>query len=77
MTLTVRYKEKVEEIIKIISITELDYSKSIDDCLINVDKLIELKSQLELVKSDSRFFKKILTNFIKKRKEKITCQERF
>ena len=53
MTLTDN-KEKVEEIINKISITEVDYSKSIDDCLKNVDKLIELKSELKLVKSDSR-----------------------
>ena len=50
-------KEKVEEIIKTISITEIDYSGSVDECLINVEKLINLKSELKLVKSDSRFLK--------------------
>ena len=35
MTLSAN-KEKVEEIIKTISITEIDYSEPIDECLINV-----------------------------------------
>ena len=43
MTLT-ENKEKVEEIIKKISITEVDYSKSIDDCLVNVVKNPSLTS---------------------------------
>ena len=48
MTLSAN-KEKVEEIIKTISITEIDYSGPIDECLNNVEKLINLKTQMYLV----------------------------
>ena len=69
-------KEKVEEIIKKISIIEVDYSKSIDDCLKNVDKLIELKSELELVKPDSRFLKNPSLTSLRKEKKKPATFER-
>ena len=76
MTLTDN-KEKVEEIIKKISITEVDYSKSIDDCLINVYKLIELKSELELVKPDSRFLKNPSLASLIKEKKKLLIRKDF
>ena len=70
-------KEKVEEIINKIPITEVDYSKSIDDCLKNVDKLIELKSELELVKSDSRFLKNPSLTSLRKEKRKLLVRKDF
>ena len=76
MTLT-ENKEKVEKIIKNISITEVDYSKSIDECLKNVDKLIELKSELTLVKSDSRFLKKPSLASLNKEKKKLLVRKDF
>ena len=76
MTLTDN-KEKVEEIIKKISIIEVDYSKSIDDCLKNVDKLIELKSELELVKPDSRFLKNPSLASLIKEKKKLLIRKDF
>ena len=76
MTLT-ENKEKVEEIIKKISITEVDYSKSTDECLKNVDKLIELKSELELVKSDSRFLKNPSLTSLYKEKKKLLVRKDF
>jgi len=76
MTLTDN-KEKVEEIIKKISIIEVDYSKPIDDCLKNVDKLIELKSELELVKPDSRFLKTPSLTSLRKEKKKLLIRKDF
>ena len=70
-------KEKVEEIIKKISITELDYSKSIDECLKNVDELIKLKTELALVKSDSRFLDKPSLIHLNKEKKKLLVRKDF
>ena len=70
-------KEKVEEIIKKISITELDYSKSIDECLNNVDKLIKLKTELTLVKSDSRFLNNPSLIHLNKEKKKLLVRKDF
>ena len=71
MTLSAN-KEKVEEIIKTISITEIDYSKPIDECLSNVEKLIRLKSELKIVKSESRFLNNPSLIILNKEK-KIKC----
>tara|TARA_Y100000741_G_C18186103_1_gene531456 strand:- start:248 stop:598 length:351 start_codon:yes stop_codon:yes gene_type:complete len=76
MTLSAN-KEKVEEIIKTISITEIDYSEPIDECLINVEKLISLKSELELVKSDSRFLNNPSIISLNKEKKKLLVRKDF
>ena len=70
-------KEKVEEIIKTISITEIDYSGSVDECLINVEKLINLKSELKLVKSDSRFLKNPSLIYLNKEKKRLLVRKDF
>tara|TARA_A100000164_G_scaffold290344_1_gene263550 strand:- start:475 stop:825 length:351 start_codon:yes stop_codon:yes gene_type:complete len=70
-------KEKVEEIIKTISITEIDYSGSVDECLINVEKLINLKSELKLVKSDSRFLKNPSLISLNKEKKRLLVRKDF
>ena len=70
-------KEKVEEIIKTISITEIDYSGSVDECLINVEKLINLKSELKLVKSDSRFLKNPSVVSLIKEKKRLLVRKDF
>jgi hypothetical protein len=64
-------KEKVEEIIKTISITEIDYSRPINERLIKVEKLISLKSELEMVKSDSRFLNNPSIISLNKEKRKL------
>ena len=76
MTLSAN-KEKVEEIIKTISITEIDYSGSVDECLINVEKLINLKSELKLVKSDSRFLKNPSLISLNKEKKRLLVRKDF
>ena len=70
-------KEKVEEIIKTISITEIDYSKPIDECLSNVEKLIRLKSELKIVKSDSRFLNNPSLISLNKEKKRLLVRKDF
>ena len=70
-------KEKVEEIIKSISVTEIDYSEPVDNCLINVEKLIELKSELAIVKSDSRFLNNPSLISLNKEKKRLLVRKDF
>tara|TARA_S200000501_G_scaffold337756_1_gene344063 strand:- start:162 stop:512 length:351 start_codon:yes stop_codon:yes gene_type:complete len=76
MTLSAN-KEKVEDIIKTISVTEIDYSKPIDECLSNVETLIRLKSELKLVKSDSRFLKNPSVVSLIKEKKRLLVRKDF
>tara|TARA_E500000081_G_C6062074_1_gene318846 strand:+ start:386 stop:736 length:351 start_codon:yes stop_codon:yes gene_type:complete len=70
-------KEKIEEIIKKISLIEVDYSGPIKKCLNDVEKLIDLKTELNIIKSNSRFLNNPSLSWLHKEKKKLLVRKDF
>ena len=70
-------KEKIEEIINKISLIEVDYSGPIKKCLNDVEKLIDLKTELNIIKSNSRFLNNPSLSSLHKEKKKLLVRKDF